>query len=90
MDLETSDKLGWNSRLKLLNAIVEKLRPLTQIEVVEGVTTQVTQSDSNTVIEIKAGSGVPEGGVPEGYVEQAVTLCVNGAPAAGNILFKAD
>jgi len=85
MDLETSDKLGWNSRLKLLNAIVEKLRPLTQIEVVEGVTTQVTQSDSNTVIEIKAGSGVPEG-----YVEQAVTLCVNGAPVAGNILFKAD
>lgn len=30
------------------------------------------------------------GGLPSGYVETAVTLCENGSPITGKILFKAD
>lgn len=30
------------------------------------------------------------GGLPSGYVERSVTLCENGSPITGSILFKAD
>lgn len=30
------------------------------------------------------------GGLPSGYVETAVTLCENGSPITGKILFKSD
>lgn len=30
------------------------------------------------------------GGLPDGYVETAFTLCVDGAPVGGSILFKAN
>lgn len=33
---------------------------------------------------------IPEGGLPEGYVETSVTLCQNGSPVDGSILFKID
>jgi hypothetical protein len=35
-------------------------------------------------------SGDGGGGLPEGFAETAVTLCQNGSPITGEILFKAD
>jgi hypothetical protein len=84
--LKTSERLGWQSRLKKQNAIIEALRPLLRLEIQSGDTNSILQSDTNTVIQVSGGGG----GVPEGYVEQAVTLCVNGAGVSGKILFKAD
>jgi hypothetical protein len=83
--LKTSDRLSWKSRLKKQNAIIEALRPLLRLEIQSGDTNTILQSETNTVIQVSGG-----GGVPEGYVEQAVTLCVNGAGVSGKILFKAD
>jgi len=33
---------------------------------------------------------MPVGGLPDGYVETAVTICVNGSPVYGQFLFKED
>lgn len=52
---------------------------------------QPTIADEHFVDEIKVEP--PEGGsgnLPDGYVETAVILCVNGSPVAGKILFKED
>ena len=38
----------------------------------------------------KTGEKSSGGGLPEGYVETAVTLCQNGSPVTGSILFKPD
>jgi len=84
-DLKTSEKLGWKSRLQKQNAIIEALRPLLRLEIQSGDENTILQSDTNTVIQVSGG-----GGVPEGYVEQDVILCVDGAGVSGKILFKAD
>jgi len=84
-ELKTSERLGWKSRLKKQNAIIEALRPLLQLEIQSGDTNSILQSETNTVIQVSSG-----GGVPDGYVEQDVTLCVNGAGVSGKILFKED
>jgi formylmethanofuran dehydrogenase subunit A len=43
---------------------------------------------------IKGGTtvvdGGGDGGVPDGYVETSVTLCQNGSPVTGSILFQPD
>ena len=82
-ELKTSERLGWKSRLKKQNAIIEALRPLLQLEIQSGDTNTILQSDTNTIIQVS-------GGVPEGYVEQDVTLCVDGEGVSGKILFKED
>ena len=84
-DLKTSERLGWKSRLQKQNAIIEALRPLLRLEIQSGDTNTILQSETNTVIQVSSG-----GGVPEGYVEQDVTLCVDGAGVSGKILFKED
>ena len=84
-ELKTSERLGWKSRLKKQNAIIEALRPLLQLEIQSGDTNSILQSETNTVIQVSSG-----GGVPDGYVEQDVTLCVNGAGVSGKMLFKED
>jgi len=38
----------------------------------------------------KTGEKSSGGGLPGGYVETAVTLCQNGSPVTGSILFKPD
>ena len=86
-DLKTSERLGWKSRLQKQNAIIEALRPLLRLEIQSGDTNTILQSETNTVIQVSGGGG---GGVPEGYVEQDVTLCVDGAGVSGKILFKED
>jgi hypothetical protein len=81
---------GALAKNKKLNEIIERLNPLLNIEVNEAgedAPFEIDYSDNNVVLRIPS-NGI--GGVPEGYVEQAVTLCVNGAPVSGNILFKAD
>lgn len=83
-DLKTNAKLGWRKRLEMINLIVTKLKPLTNIEVRQGEKTSIKQSENNTVIEVSGG------GVPEGYEETDIILCDNGSPVNGKILFKAD
>mgnify|MGYP001601812400 CR=1 FL=1 len=46
-------------------------------------------SDNNSTL-ITSGGGGGGGALPEGYVETSVTLCQNGSPVEGSILFKAD
>ncbi len=83
-DLKTNAKLGWRKRLEMINLIVTKLKPLTNIEVRQGEKTSIKQSENNTVIEVAGG------GVPEGYEETDIILCENGSPVNGKILFKED
>jgi len=83
-DLKTNAKLGWRKRLEMINLIVTKLKPLTNIEVRQGEKTSIKQSENNTVIEVSSG------GVPEGYEETDIILCENGTPVNGKILFKED
>lgn len=83
-DLKTNTKLGWRKRLEMINLIVTKLKPLTNIEVRNGEKTSIKQSENNTVIEVSSG------GVPEGYEETDIILCENGTPVNGKILFKED
>jgi len=82
-DLKTNAKLGWRKRLEMINLIVTKLKPLTNIEVRQGEKTSIKQSENNTVIEVA-------GGIPEGYEETDIILCENGSPVNGKILFKED
>jgi len=82
-DLKTNAKLGWRKRLEMINLIVTKLKPLTNIEVRQGEKTSIKQSENNTVIQVA-------GGIPEGYEETDIVLCENGTPVNGKILFKED
>lgn len=61
-------------------------RVLNQIENLTVVGLKWTPSENNAVLEIAEEGG----GVPEGYVEQSVILCVSGSPVSGTILFKED
>ena len=81
--LKTNAKLGWRKRLEIINLIVTKLKPLTNIEVKQGRSNKIIKSENNTVIEVA-------GGVPEGYEETDIILCENGTPVNGKILFKED
>lgn len=85
-DLKTNAKLGWRKRLEMINLIVTKLKPLSNIEVRQGEKTSIKQSENNTVIEVAGGTG----GIPEGYEETDIVLCDNGTPVNGKILFNPD
>jgi len=69
-DLKTSEKLGWKSRLKKQNAIINALKPLLNLEIQSGDTSQILQSETNTVIQIS-------GGIPEGYSEELLDVVTN-------------
>ena len=80
---------GALAKNKKLNEIIERLNPLLNIEVnevEEDAPLEIEYSDNNVVLRVPANGG----GVPEGYVETAVTLCQNGSPVTGFILFKPD
>lgn len=80
---------GALAKNKKLNEIIERLNPLLNIEVnevEEDAPLEIEYSDNNVVLRVPANSG----GVPEGFVETAVTLCQNGSPVTGSILFKPD
>ena len=59
-----------------------------------------TESTSSTLYDTsnsdEAAAGAPtndsaaSGGLPDGYVETAVTICANGSPVSGQFLFKQD
>jgi hypothetical protein len=83
---------GALAKNKKLNEIIERLNPLLNIEVnevEEDAPLEIEYSDNNVVLRVPA-SGGGGGGVPEGYVETALTLCQNGSPLTGSILFKPD
>ena len=72
------------ARVKKQNEIIAALNPLLRIELREGEDLAVHYSDNNVVLEM------PAGGVPYGYEEVAVNLCIDGVVTPGLVLFKAD
>jgi len=85
----TEGSLAKNNKL---NEVIEKLNPLLNIEVnqvEEDAPLEIEYSDNNVVLRVPA-SATEGGGLPEGFAETAVTLCQNGSPITGKILFKAD
>lgn len=85
----TEGSLAKNNKL---NEVIEKLNPLLNIEVnqvEEDKPLEIEYSDNNVVLRVPA-SATEGGGLPEGFAETAVTLCQNGSPITGKILFKAD
>jgi len=84
-------KKGSLAKNKKLNEVIEKLNPLLNIEVnqvEEDAPLEIEYSDNNVVLRVPASA--TEGGLPEGFAETAVTLCQNGSPITGKILFKSD
>lgn len=67
---------------RVLNALYKLARQWDNLTVEGG---KLTKSDRNALLTIEEVNGIPEG-----YVETAVTLCQNGAPVTGTILFKPD
>ena len=87
----TPSKCANIARVKKQNEIIAALNPLLRIELREGDKLQTHYSDNNVVLEIpESSSGVPAGGVPYGYEEVAVNLCIGGVVTPGSVLFKAD
>jgi hypothetical protein len=89
-------KSGSLAKSKKLNEVIRYLNSLLNAKVREGSSTEspklVAGEISTEIITTGGSADVPEGGggVPEGYVETAVTLCQNGSPVTGSILFKPD
>ena len=84
-------KKGSLAKNKKLNEVIEKLNPLLNIEVnqvEEDAPLEIEYSDNNVVLRVPASA--TQGGLPEGFAETAVTLCQNGSPITGKILFKSD
>jgi len=52
-DLKKYNKLSWKQRLDVLNAIIEKLTPLLNIDIVEGDRTEIKKSDNQTIIVVR-------------------------------------
>jgi len=87
-ELKTNERAGWRKRLDLINTIIKKLMPLTRLEIKEGNSNQIIQSENNTTIIIEKKTN--GNGMPEGYEETDIVLCENGSPVNGKILFKPD
>lgn len=95
-----------SSRLRAAESAGERREIKNQYQKMEGGVWDVSTSQTevsnnegdNTDISSSAGvdsalDPVPDGGgggLPSGYVERSVTLCENGSPITGSILFKAD
>lgn len=82
-------KSGSLAKSKKLNEVIRYLNSLLNAKVREGSSTespQLVAGEISTEIITTGGSG----GLPEGYVETAVTLCQNGSPVTGSILFNPD
>jgi len=80
----TDGSLAKNNKM---NEVIGRLNPLLDIEVnqVEAdEPLEIEYSDNNVVLR------VPKAGLQEGFEEKSVTLCENGSPITGKILFKAD
>ncbi len=52
-DLKKYNKLSWKQRLDVLNAIIEKLTPLLNIDIIEGDKTEIKKSDNQTIIVVR-------------------------------------
>lgn len=81
-ELKPRNRAGWRKRLDLINTIIKKLMPLTRLEIKNGNSNRIIQSENNTMIIIKDST--------EGYVETDIIICENGSPVNGKILFKPD
>tara|TARA_R110000803_G_scaffold71591_1_gene134891 strand:- start:516 stop:770 length:255 start_codon:yes stop_codon:yes gene_type:complete len=79
-------KCGCLARVKKQNEIIKALNPLLRLEMRYGDKLQTHYSENNVVLEIPESSS----GVPYGYEEVAVNLCIDGVVTPGSVLFKAD
>lgn len=52
-ELKQYDKLSWKERLEVLNAIIEKLTPLLNIDIIEGDNTEIKKSDNQIIIVVR-------------------------------------
>lgn len=68
------------------NELIDLMNGLMQSKGSDGINV-IVEGSGRLVIGLDDTAG---GGLPEGYEETAVTLCQNGSPVAGSILFKAD
>ena len=90
IDEVTQGSLAKNSKLNeviaYLNSIINVTVKPSLIEGDDGEPDRpgfhITENDSTLIV--PGGSG----DLPEGFVEQSVTLCVDGSPVEGTILFK--
>lgn len=80
---------GSLAKSKKTNEVIRLLNSVLNMTVREGGSSEsprlVVSESSCELITTSGGDGLPEG-----YVETAVILCVDGAPLNGSILFKAD
>lgn len=52
-ELKKYSKLSWKQRLEVLNAIIEKLTPLLNIDIIEGDKTEIKKSDNQIIIVVR-------------------------------------
>lgn len=90
----TNGSIAKNKKLNEVIAAVNSLIGMTVREGSSAESPKLVFGERNSEL-ITTGGGTGDGdggggGVPEGYVETAVTLCQNGSPVTGTILFKPD
>jgi len=86
----TSGSLAKSNKLNEVINIVNSIGfNLTVRAGINDETPQLIVSDNNAELIVSAG-GSGSGGNIDGYVETSVTLCQNGSPVNGQILFKED
>ena len=81
----TSGSLAKSNKV---NEIIKKVNAIENMTIRGAVgdePTQLTVSDNDSELVTSGGGG--GGGLPDGYVETDVILCVNGSPVNGQILF---
>lgn len=86
----TNGSIAKNKKLNEVIAAVNSLIGMTVREGSSAESPKLVFGERNSEL-ITTGGGTGDGGgggVPEGYVETAVTLCQNGSPVTGSILFK--
>jgi len=93
----TQGSLAKNNKLNEVIGAINSIANMSVKQGGEGEAPRFIFAKNKSELIITGGSaGVPDGGgaggaggVPDGYVETAVTLCQNGSPVNGSILFKA-
>jgi len=90
---------GSLAKNKKLNEVIEAINSIANMSVKQGAEgeaprfvfaknqSQLVTSGATTSDDDGDGGG---GDLPSGFAETAVTLCQNGSPITGKILFKAD
>ena len=85
----TQGSLAKNSKL---NEVIGAINSITSMSVRAGAGGESPQfifaENRSELITASGSGGGGGGGLPDGYVETDVILCVNGSPISGQFLFK--